>query len=59
MEPLNKDEGVRLTALDRAIQSGAGNEIDVDTAFTKVNPDKIIEAAKKFEAYLTGGNNGN
>lgn len=54
-----KDEVMRLTALDRALASGVGNEIDKDTAFSSVNADKILEAAKKFEAYLTGGNNGN
>ena len=55
---LDKEEiGLRLTALDRAISSGVGNEIDVNTAFTKVNEDKIIEAAKKFEVYLKGTNN--
>ena len=54
-----KDEVMRLTALDRAIQSGVGNTINSDTAFNEVSADRILEAAKKFEAYLTGGNNGN
>ncbi len=54
MEPLNKAEGLRITALDRAIKSGVGNTIDEGTAFSKVSEDKIIEAAKKFEAYLKG-----
>ena len=49
---------MRLTALDRAIQSGAGNYYN-DDAFAETSADKIIEAAKKFEAYLKGENNGN
>lgn len=54
MESLSKAEGLRLTALDRAINSGVGNEVNKNTAFNTVNADKIIEAAKKFEAYLKG-----
>ena len=57
MDNLDKEAMLRLTALDRAISSGVGNEIDVNTAFTKVNEDKIIEVAKKFEAYLKGTDN--
>ena len=59
MDDLDKNERFRLTALDRAISSGVGNEIDINTAFNTVNSDKIIEAAKKFEAYLKGNTNGN
>lgn len=58
MEPLSKDENIRLTALDRAIQSGSGLFYN-DNSFTETSADKIIEAAKKFETYLKGDNNGN
>ena len=54
---LDKEQLLKLTALDRAINSGIGNEIDVNTTFTAVNLDKILEAAKKFEAYLKGEKN--
>lgn len=46
-------EVVRLTALDRAIQSNSGEDYD-NEGRSITNPDKILEAAKKFEAYLKG-----
>ena len=49
MDDLDKETKLRLTALDRAIYTKRG---------TEVNPDIILEAAKKFEAYLKGDNNG-
>jgi hypothetical protein len=52
-DDLTKSEKLRLTALDRAIQSGAGTTYN-DMALATVNPDKLIEAAKKFEIYLKG-----
>lgn len=50
---LTKEEMTRLTALDRAISSGAGN-VYTDELQLIVSADKILEASKKFEEYLKG-----
>lgn len=55
---LDKNEKMRLTALDRAIQSAARTEYS-ETGLATVNSDKVLEAAKKFEAYLKGEANAN
>ena len=57
MDDLDKDTKLRLTALDRAIDANTGN-IYSDNNLVIVSPDIILEAAKKFEAYLKGDNNG-
>lgn len=43
----------RLIALDQAIKSNAGSSYDEEGRHI-TNPDKIVEAAKKFETYLRG-----
>lgn len=53
---LDKDETIRLTALDRAMAANVGQEYD-DMGFIVTSADKILEAAKKFEAYLKGETN--
>lgn len=53
MIDLDKKEKLRLTALDRAISSGAGKSYN-DDGMSIINPDKILEAASKFEKYLKG-----
>lgn len=40
-------------ALDQAIKSNSGSSYDEEGRVT-TNPDKIVEAAKKFEVYLNG-----
>lgn len=57
MHDLNRDEKLRLTALDRAITSGLGNSYN-DLGISIVDAEKIITAAKKFEEYLKGDTNG-
>lgn len=56
MEDLDKDTKLRLTALDRAIESGCGQGYD-ETGKVKVNAYDVVIAAKKFEAYLKGTGN--
>lgn len=46
-----EEDFTKSHALELAIRSGAGNEYD-DCGKLTANPDKIVEAAKKFEAYL-------
>lgn len=55
---MNHEEQLRLTALDRAIAADTGKVYD-EMALDNVDPNKILEAAKKFEAYLKGKNNDN
>lgn len=57
MDELSKEEKLRLTALDRAIEAGSGNDYNPDGK-PIINIDKIIEVAKKFEEYLKGTTNG-
>ena len=52
-EDLDNDTKMRLTALDRTISSGAGKDYN-DTGFDIINPDKVLEAAKKFEEFMKG-----
>jgi hypothetical protein len=56
MDELDQATKIRLTALDRAITSGSGGDY-TNEGFSTVNTDRILEAAKKFEAYLKGENN--
>ena len=50
---MDKDEQLRLTALDLAIKSGAATSYN-DMTLPEVSDDKLIEAAKKFEKFIKG-----
>lgn len=52
MQPIN----IKQISLDQAIKSNAGSSYD-DEGRHIINTDKIVEAAKKFEAYLNGDKN--
>lgn len=43
----------KITSLDQAIRSNSGQSYD-EEGRNRIDPDKIIKAAKKFEAYLKG-----
>lgn len=57
MDDLTKEQKIKLTALDRAISAGCGTAYN-DSSFAITDADRIIEAAKKFEAYLKDNQNG-
>lgn len=54
----NEQSNIKVAALGHAIRSACGTERDKD-GFVTTNPDKLIEAAKKFEIYLKGDSNAN
>lgn len=45
------DKEIKLMALDQAIRSQAGHSYNDEGKFI-IDPNKILEAAKKFETYL-------
>lgn len=49
-------DNVKILALDQAIKANSGSSYDEEGRHI-TNPDKIIEAANKFEAYLRGTKN--
>lgn len=51
------DRNSKYEALELAIRSNAGTTYDADGKMI-TSPDKLVEAAKKFEAYLKEANNG-
>lgn len=49
-------DNVKILALDQAIKANTGSSYDEEGRHI-TNPDKIVEAAKKFEVYLKETNN--
>lgn len=45
---------LRQYALDASIKSGVGTYHKDDSPFMSVDAEKIVEAAKKFEAFMKG-----
>lgn len=58
MEEYSKLTNIKCAALNYAIKSACGTEHS-DCGFVTTNPDKLIEAAKKFETYLKDDNDAN
>lgn len=55
--PPNREHAIRSVAMEMAIRSSSGSTYD-EEGRSIIDPDKVVNAAKKFEAYIKGELNG-